>query len=170
MRANRLLSHCFSSKFFLVRALAEAATDRGHSIGAAWNWHPFAVGHTPAQGTAILLRSRAGTDGSNPLPSSRVSRAKLPCDFRRRRSAPSASSRDHGAWHTIKARVVPASYGALSHWAASIGHLLIFRLERPLGGARACAAPSSRWHQRLRRRGEAAHPPAGGCRSRFRQR
>jgi hypothetical protein len=49
---------------------AGAAADRGHFTGAAWNWHPFAVEHTPAEGTAILLRSRGGTDGSNPLPSS----------------------------------------------------------------------------------------------------
>jgi 6-phosphogluconolactonase len=49
-------------------------------------------------------------------------------------------------------------------------HVTALAIDPSTGGARACAAPSSRWHQRLRRRGEAAHPPAGGCRSRFRQR
>src|SRR6266850_3921266 len=56
---------------------AGAAADRGHFTGAAWNWHPFAVEHAPAEGTAILLRSRGGTDGSNPLPSTGESTANL---------------------------------------------------------------------------------------------
>src|SRR5580700_3078197 len=57
---------------------AGAAADRGHSTGAAWNWHPFAGGHTPSSKVPQFCRDRGGgTDGSNPLSSSGESGANL---------------------------------------------------------------------------------------------
>jgi hypothetical protein len=69
-RANRLLSHRFSSEFSWLEPTGTAA-DRGHSIGAAWKWHPFAGGHAPGSKVPQFCRDRgSGTEGSNPLSSS----------------------------------------------------------------------------------------------------
>src|SRR6267378_5023510 len=60
-----LLSHRLSSKIFWFEPAA-AAADRCHSTGAAWNWHPFAVGNTRLkvlQSIAIAGRDRRFESG-----------------------------------------------------------------------------------------------------------
>src|SRR5215471_9080035 len=58
-----------SSKFSWLEP-AEAAADRGHSTGGAWNWHPFAVGHSPAEDTPRSFSGRLAAPllGNRPGP------------------------------------------------------------------------------------------------------